>query len=195
MKTNKSKGFTLIELMVVISIIALLSSVVLASLKTAREKAESTKAVGELKAIQTALELYRAKFNTYPEATVDEDEAGTLSGHTGFNNFIKTNLVDKKFMSKAPQSKNYPNNCIQSECYYGNMFYYFNDPSSYNFTNNPDWYYMCGGQRLSNYVLGYVTTQKLNLPMFTVYYFGTTYTGLSWEFPGQGESNQYCLTM
>jgi len=52
------KGFTLIELLVVIAIIGILSSVVLASLNTAREKGRDTKMKTELVGIRTAAELY-----------------------------------------------------------------------------------------------------------------------------------------
>ncbi len=62
----RTKGFTLIELLVVISIIALLSSVVLASLNTARAKARDSERIAELKAVQTALELYRTDNGSYP---------------------------------------------------------------------------------------------------------------------------------
>ena len=52
------KGFTLIELLVVIAIIGILSSVVLASLNTARAKSRDAKRVTDIKQIQLALELY-----------------------------------------------------------------------------------------------------------------------------------------
>lgn len=60
------KGFTLIELLVVISIIGLLSSVVLASLNTARGKARDAERLSDLRALQTALELYRSTHGSYP---------------------------------------------------------------------------------------------------------------------------------
>jgi len=56
--TRMQRGFTLIELLVVIAIIGLLSSVVLASLNTAREKSRDARRISDLRQIQTALELY-----------------------------------------------------------------------------------------------------------------------------------------
>lgn len=62
------KGFTLIELLVVVAIIGMLSSVVLASLNTARTSARTTRAIQDLKQIQTALELYYNANNSYPSS-------------------------------------------------------------------------------------------------------------------------------
>lgn len=60
LKRNKKEqaGFTLIELLVVIAIIGILSSVVLASLNSAREKARDARRISDLKQIQLALEVY-----------------------------------------------------------------------------------------------------------------------------------------
>ncbi|HEY4493087.1 MAG TPA: type II secretion system protein [Candidatus Paceibacterota bacterium] len=60
LKRNKAKrnsGFTLIELLVVIAIIGILSSVVLASLNTARKKARDARRISDIKQLQLALEL------------------------------------------------------------------------------------------------------------------------------------------
>jgi prepilin-type N-terminal cleavage/methylation domain-containing protein len=59
-------GFTLIELLVVISIIGLLASVVLVSLNSARAKARYTQALGDMKQLATAAELYHSAGNDYP---------------------------------------------------------------------------------------------------------------------------------
>lgn len=63
----KNNGFTLIELLVVVAIIGLLSSVVLASLNTARAKSRDAKRLSDLEQIRTALTTYYIDNNgTYP---------------------------------------------------------------------------------------------------------------------------------
>ena len=65
---NSKKGFTLIELLVVIAIIGILSSVVLASLNSARKKSRDARRVADIKQIQLALELEFDKTRAYPSA-------------------------------------------------------------------------------------------------------------------------------
>ena len=62
----RKRGFTLIELLVVIAIIGLLSSVVLASLNTAREKAKVANAVAQLRELRTVVAMYLIDTSEYP---------------------------------------------------------------------------------------------------------------------------------
>jgi len=68
---KKVCGFTLIELLVVIAIIGILSSVVLASLNSAREKSRDARRVGDVKQLQLALEMYYDAHDNYPQALTD----------------------------------------------------------------------------------------------------------------------------
>ncbi|OGZ62909.1 MAG: hypothetical protein A3H51_00470 [Candidatus Spechtbacteria bacterium RIFCSPLOWO2_02_FULL_38_8] len=54
---NRSKGFTLIELLIVIAIIGLLASIVVVALQGPRITARDTKRQGDIKNMQTAMEL------------------------------------------------------------------------------------------------------------------------------------------
>lgn len=64
---KRQKGFTLIELLVVIAIIGILSSVVVASLNSARQKARDARRVDDVKQLQLALDLYfDANAGKYP---------------------------------------------------------------------------------------------------------------------------------
>jgi len=65
MTINRKRGFTLIELLVVIAIIGILSSVVLASLNTARTKGQDAKMKSEMSGIRAAAEIYYDNGQTY----------------------------------------------------------------------------------------------------------------------------------
>ncbi len=73
----RSDGFTLIELLVVIAIIGLLSSVVLASLNTARDKAQDAQRRATLNQARTALQLYYDEYGTYAVAGTGYNGGGT----------------------------------------------------------------------------------------------------------------------
>ena len=63
---NSKKGFTLIELLVVIAIIGILSSVVLASLNSARKKSRDARRVADIGQMKLALELVFDTAKAYP---------------------------------------------------------------------------------------------------------------------------------
>ena len=78
MKTKK--GFTLIELLVVIAIIGLLSSIVLASVNDAREKAQWRAFDQELLQFKTAAWLYMTTNDRWPVENTDY-VSGDISTH------------------------------------------------------------------------------------------------------------------
>lgn len=65
---NLQKGFTLIELLVVIAIIGILSSIVLASLSSARTKGEDAAIQSTLSNMRAQAELYYSTYNNYGPA-------------------------------------------------------------------------------------------------------------------------------
>ncbi len=69
--TKNSKGFTLIEILIVVSIIGLLTSATLLGLGSFRATGRDTRRMSDLRQIQNALELYYAKNSIYPNALSD----------------------------------------------------------------------------------------------------------------------------
>lgn len=64
-----ARGFTLVELLVVVAIIAVLASSVLAAVGSARAKARDAKRIAEIKEIKNALNLYHDSNFSYPSTT------------------------------------------------------------------------------------------------------------------------------
>lgn len=65
-KNKTKKAFTLIELLIVIAIIGLLSSIILTSVVAAREKARRVVALAQIKELQGAIEEYANDTGYYP---------------------------------------------------------------------------------------------------------------------------------
>ncbi len=63
---RSSKGFTLVEMLIVLGIIGVLLSVVLASTTLARAKSRDTKRISDMKEIQLGLALYFDVNRVYP---------------------------------------------------------------------------------------------------------------------------------
>jgi len=63
---KNKKGFTLIEMLIVITIIAVLASLILVGMGGARAKTRDSKRVADLHNVMNALELYYSLNYTYP---------------------------------------------------------------------------------------------------------------------------------
>ena len=81
MNVKKIKGFTLIELMVVVAIIAILAAIAIPAIFRYRIDANRAKCVGNMKQIQNAVEAVRIVKGTQVPADLDDTIfKGTVAG-------------------------------------------------------------------------------------------------------------------
>jgi prepilin-type N-terminal cleavage/methylation domain-containing protein len=66
MKKSNNRGFTLIEILIVVAIIAILASMVLVGLGPTQRAGRDARRISDLRSIQTGLELAYSKCGYYP---------------------------------------------------------------------------------------------------------------------------------
>ncbi len=115
LKRKKNKGFTLIELMVVIGIIALISSVVLSSLTQAKAQADNTKQIADYRVVLNALLQFKQDYGYYPYTNVIDPYTcignysnnqcvvtnATITSDANINNSLKKYISSYTFLDKV----------------------------------------------------------------------------------------------
>ena len=165
-KRKRNKGFTLIELMVVISIIGFLASIVLASLNIARSKGRDVQRLSDLHQLQNALELYKNTHGSYP-ACASGNGWCSGCGNPQFGGALNV-LVTEGNIQKIPTD---PTN-NQNGCY---TYEYSSGASSV--------YGNCSGKDISQYpytIRFELENTTLSLPMFS---------------EQRGGGHEYCIVM
>ncbi len=79
------KGFTLIELMIVVVILGLLATMVMPKVLSKPEKARRTKAVAEIRIMQSALAMFKADTGRFPTTAEGLPALVTDPGITGYD--------------------------------------------------------------------------------------------------------------
>jgi prepilin-type N-terminal cleavage/methylation domain-containing protein len=110
MTAKHRRGFTLVELLVVISIIALLISILLPSLKKARDQAKRTVCASRLKSISTALWNYWTENEgrvPYVVSPMNDGEATVAPNTLGFDSTADDDELDpfNRFAEETPEHK------------------------------------------------------------------------------------------
>lgn len=79
---NAQRGFTLLEMMIVVAIIAILAGILIPNFTRARAQAATSGCMANEKMIATALELYFTDHQAYPPAgNVDQSFVQSMSGY------------------------------------------------------------------------------------------------------------------
>jgi len=77
-RSAKPPAFTLVELLVVMTIVAILAGLVLSTAGYVQKKAARSRAEAEIKAMEAAMESYKADNGIYPTATATESLKATV---------------------------------------------------------------------------------------------------------------------
>lgn len=72
------RGFTLLELMIVIAVIAIIVSIAIPSLLNSRKSANEARAIATLRTLSTVQEQYRTRFGTYASGPNALEAAGYI---------------------------------------------------------------------------------------------------------------------
>jgi len=82
--TSSRRGFTLVEIMIVVAIIALLAAIAVPGFLRARKRAQSTRILNDLRLIDSAIDQYAIETNKSTGATVNVSD---------WTNYLKKSTV------------------------------------------------------------------------------------------------------
>lgn len=84
---NRKRGFTLVELLIVVGIIGILATLLMANFIGVRQRARDAQRKSDIRQIQSALEFYRSDLGTYPASL--SSCGNSLTGGSPVNTYMQ----------------------------------------------------------------------------------------------------------
>jgi prepilin-type N-terminal cleavage/methylation domain-containing protein len=101
MRNNKQKGFSLIELLIVVAIILIIAAIAIPNLLRSKMAANEASAVASLRTYNTAIVSYSTTYNTDPDTNLSELGPATTPSSAA------ADLVDNLLGSATPSKSGY----------------------------------------------------------------------------------------
>jgi type II secretion system protein G len=103
MTSMKQKGFTIVELLIVIVVIGILAAITIVAYNGIQGRARDSQRVADMQSIVKALELYKTANGSYPAAVPTANASGweVSTNGTAATTFINT-LVTSNTIAKVP---------------------------------------------------------------------------------------------
>lgn len=130
-RTSENYGFTLVELLTVIAIIAILAGLVLGVAGYANRKASVARAEADIEKIRNALEEYRAQYGGYPVNPVGQEANSAVLTSNLWYKPQQDGLAPFLVMKGWNDPDVYTNRIIDP---WGRDYRYLQDPGSGRFT-------------------------------------------------------------
>lgn len=67
----RTKGFTIVELLIVITVIAILAAITIVAYNGVQERAQNVRRLSDIKSVQRVIEVYQTEHGTYPQTTTN----------------------------------------------------------------------------------------------------------------------------
>lgn len=142
-KSTKNPGFTIVEIIVAVVVVAILASVTIISYNGAQQRARDTDRKSDISNLVKALEMYYSDNGQYPTTSTSSSTINSSWYNSGDSSWSEFTTLMSKYMDKVPTDPTNTTN-LSGLSANGYTYAYYGNRASY-----------CGGRAGQMYLLVY----------------------------------------